>query len=497
MKTPLIIAVTVALAVTTMSCSTVLLPAAAAKGAASPKSAPQASPITTPPTEMRDADGPGPIRLTQVLPAEVALGGEFVVELDLNVQAATADVVMRQTLPANTSHVRSDPAATVEGDQLVWKLGNLDAGQTCRVRIWFNAGAEGILVNCVTLSTGAKVCGTSVVGKPVIAIHQTGPETAELGTDVTYDLLIKNTGTVTVHNVVVTNPVPIGLSHASGKGELSFNVGELAPGRVKPLAVTFKAHQRGQVCNIATANSSNAGKVSQNACTIILAPVLNVETSGTKEQIIGRNADYQIVVFNPGDTLLRNVVLSDRAPAETSIVAAPGATISRNVATWNIAELKPGAKHAATLKLTSRVAGTYCNQVTASSGALSDTAKACTLWKGIAGVSLEVADDPDPIQVGESTSYTIRVINQGSADIHNLKIGARFADQVAPFSTAQGRIDGQIVTFPALATLAAKQTLTYKILVKGASPGDSRNKITFTCEELKTPVEKEESTTVY
>jgi uncharacterized repeat protein (TIGR01451 family) len=224
---------------------------------------------------------------------------------------------------------------------------------------------------------------------------------------------------------------------------------------------------------------------------------LKVEKTGTKEQILGRNADYEIVVSNTGDTTLNNVVVSDNAPGETSIVGAPGATLAGNKATWTIASLAPGAKQNHTVRLTSKVAGTHCNTVTASSGNLSDSAKACTLWKGIAAVLLEVVDDPDPIQVGETTTYTIKVTNQGFADIHNVKIVANFADLITPVSTAQGSISGKTANFPTVATLAAKQVVTYTITVKGATAGDSRNKITLTCEELKTPVEEEESTTVY
>ena len=32
---------------------------------------------------------------------------------------------------------------------------------------------------------------------------------------------------------------------------------------------------------------------------------------------------------------------------------------------------------------------------------LKDSAQACTVWKGVTGVLLEMVDDPDPIQVGE------------------------------------------------------------------------------------------------
>ena len=50
-----------------------------------------------------------------------------------------------------------------------------------------------------------------------------------------------------------------------------------------------------------TATSSNAGKVGATNCSGARAR-LKVEQTGTKEQIMGRNADYEIVVSNPGDT---------------------------------------------------------------------------------------------------------------------------------------------------------------------------------------------------
>jgi hypothetical protein len=53
------------------------------------------------------------------------------------------------------------------------------------------------------------------------------------------------------------------------------------------------------------------------------------------------------------------------------------------------------------------------------------------------------------------------------------------------------------VNFPVVASLAAKQVVTYTITVKGASAGDSRNKFILTCAELTSSVEETESTTVY
>jgi len=48
-----------------------------------------------------------------------------------------------------------------------------------------------------------------------------------------------------------------------------------------------------------------------------------------------------------------------------------------------------------------------------------------------------------------------------------------------------------------VAVLGAKKVVTYTITVKGVSTGDSRSTIVLTADELRVPVEENESTTVY
>jgi len=50
---------------------------------------------------------------------------------------------LRDAVPAGASYVRSEPAAVVEGDRLIWKLGNLDAGQTIKGKVWFRPRRKG------------------------------------------------------------------------------------------------------------------------------------------------------------------------------------------------------------------------------------------------------------------------------------------------------------------------------------------------------------------
>ncbi|MGC3961143.1 MAG: hypothetical protein QM813_25410 [Verrucomicrobiota bacterium] len=438
----------------------------------------------------------GAIRVAKTLPPEVVAGREFAGELTLTAQGGATNVVVRDAIPAGATYLRSEPAAAVEGGELVWKLGDLSSGQVVKVKAWFQADKPGV-PSSVAVITANLLSATVCVGKPMLVLDKTGPEVVLLGAEISYLIVVRNVGSAPARGVGLSDGVPAGLNHSSGRSELVFELGDLAPGQAKPTTVTLKANQRGKACSTATVTSASTGKISKEVCTLVLVPALKVEKTGTKEQVIGRNADYEISVSNTGDTALKNVLITDITPAECSIVAAPGATMADNKASWLIAELKPGAKVTETIKLTAKTAGASCNTVTASCGVLSDSAKACTLWKGIPALTFELSDSPDPIQIGESTTYTIKIINQGSGDIHNVKVTPVFDDLMLPISSPQGTVNGPRVIFPTVATIGAKQAVTYTVQVKGTTAGDSRCKVEVFCDELKLPLTREESTAIY
>jgi len=435
----------------------------------------------------------GLIHLKKTVPAEATLGQEYESDITAKALVCAGNVVITDRIPAGASYVRSEPAAQVDGNTLVWKLQDMDAGQTQNIKVWLKADQEGTLVNCAMVVADPRICAATFVGKPALSITKTGPETAVLGSDVTYTITVKNTGTTVAKNVVVADPVPDGLSGQP----VTVTVGDLAPGQAKSLTATFKADKRGKACNNAVATSDNAGKVNAEACTVVQQPGLKIEKSGTNDQIIGRNADYEVVVFNTGDTTLENVAVTDTAPEGTTLVAAPEAAISGNKATWTIASLAAGAKQTFTVKLKGVTGGQHCNAATATAGSLSDSTQACTTWKGVAGVLLEMVDDPDPVQVGETVTYTIKVTNQGFADIHNIGMTAQYGDEVDPVSSPQGAVDGKTVKFPVISVLEPKKVATYTVTAKGVKAGDHRTKAILTADELRAPVVKEESTTVY
>jgi uncharacterized repeat protein (TIGR01451 family) len=435
------------------------------------------------------------LQVSKRVPAKATLGSTIEADVTIVAVANCANVMIVDMIPAGSSYVKSEPPAQVDGKKLTWNIDTMDKGQTIHAKIWYKADSEGSLVNCATMAAIPRGCAVTDVGIAKLAITCALPATARVGDAVNKVIEVRNVGTAAANDVVISDTLPEGLTAA---GPVTFNIGDLAPGAVKQVTLTAKAAARGQQPNVAVAKAANAEQVKAECSTLVVQPGLNIEKSGTKEQFLGRNATYDIVVSNTGDTALTGVSVTDTAPMETKIVSASGASVSGNTATWTVSELAAGAKQNFNVVLTSGTPGSHCNGASVrSSDNLSGSAEACTLWKGVAAILLETKDDPDPIQMGESVTYTIRVTNQGTADDTNVKIVAKFQKEIDPVSAEGGTVDGKTVTFAAIPRLAAKQVVTYTITGKGIATGDHRLNVELTSDILTEPVTHEESTHVY
>jgi len=110
---------------------------------------------------------------------------------------------------------------------------------------------------------------------------------------------------------------------------------------------------------------------------------------------------------------------------------------------------------------------------------------------------ITLVDDPDPIQVNETTTYRVRVTNQGTAADTNVRIVAEFPKEVSPVSAPGGTVEGSKVTFPPYPRLAPKAVFEYTIKARGTAVGDARIRFIRTSDTIPAPTTVEESTRVY
>ena len=121
--------------------------------------------------------------------------------------------------------------------------------------------------------------------------------------------------------------------------------------------------------------------------------------------------------------------------------------------------------------------------------------------EGIAAMLFEVADQQDPIEVGGSTTYEIRVENQGSKAATHVGLEVILPPGLRALANTEGpaasKVQPDRVLFAPLPELLPKQVEKYRLHVEATSPGDQRLVVRLITGEMQTPVTKEESTHVY
>jgi uncharacterized repeat protein (TIGR01451 family) len=442
------------------------------------------------------------VRITKKYPPRVDLNQDFVLEMTATALDNASNVVITETLPAGIQFVRSEPNTTASGDRLTWTFDSIRKGQCKTVHVYLKPTQCGEVCGCTTVTAVPFICAPVFVGCPCITCKKTGPARVNCNEPVDFMITVQNTGTAVARDVLVTENLPPEVEHASGQRVLKFPLGDLQPGETKQICVRVKALTRCiRVCNTITTTSSNCEGASCECCLDICQNIVTITKSGPCEQYICKNAEYQIVIKNEGDNDLHNVVVTDYAPNGTTIVAAPGANISCNTATWCVGVLKANEEKSFTIKLTAQTCGTYCNKasVRASDGCGADT-QVCTLWKGCAGITMCVTDCEDPVCVGNFNTYKVTIRNQGVVADKNVQIVANFSPELQPISGSgptASSVNGQVVTFKAIPALGAKQVAEYTIRAKAVAPGDARLKVSLTSDFLTKPVVDEESTQVY
>jgi uncharacterized repeat protein (TIGR01451 family) len=331
---------------------------------------------------------------------------------------------------------------------------------------------------------------------PELSVDATGPNSVAVGGDVAFNLVVRNKGKTTAKGVLVTDRVPAGLG---GAREIPFAVGDLAPGEARTVSVTLKGAERGRHCHVAIATASNAPTVQDEACVTVVRSSLRLTVNqGAQEQVVGRDARVLITVLNDGDVLHEGMMLTVEVPEPVEFASAPGATVAGQVVTWALAPLKPGASSEVPLVMTSSRIGKWCGKVrVVAPGGLVDVAEVCPGWRGLGGLLVEFVDVSDPVPVAGEVGYSLRISNQGNADLTNINASVDLDAETDPSSSPQATVSGKKVKFPPIPKLEGGKSVSFSLTGKAVSAGNAYQKATITADGFKDPVEKTEVTTVY
>ena len=292
-----------------------------------------------------------------------------------------------------------------------------------------------------------------------VAVSMSGPATATTGSNVAYTITVSNNGPNTAGTVVLSDPVPAGLTLVSVTGDCSAlpcNIPTLDVGDSRTATVTFgipAAYVVAPIVNSASVSSAVADATPGNNSASVTTTVtsradLSLSMTGPASVARGANVTYTIALANAGPGTAHNVSVADVTPTGLVFVSSTGDCTSAFPCTF--ASLDPGVPKqiTATFSVPSNYAGGPIANI--ASVTTSDTDPVA--GNNSAEVDTTIADSADlalsqigpaAAQAGNNVSYTIILTNNGPSTASSVEI-----DDATPSGLSSVSVSGDCAAFP-------------------------------------------------
>ena len=298
---------------------------------------------------------------------------------------------------------------------------------------------------------------TKSVDKPVVLS----------GTQVTWTVVVTNTGDAPLTNVTVSDPNAPGCDR----------VIEMLAADSLPVSITCTATITADRVNTATATGTDqlqntVGPVSASASVDVIAPGLDITKTVDKAQVApGEQVTYTVTVRNTGDVSLSNVVVKDPlAPACDKVID----------------DLAAGAT--ATITCTSTITVDTINVATATGTdplgnplTKDATAKVSVVQVTIAGATQTTLGidkrGPAKAKAGREIIYSIKITNTGTITAQNVVMRDRLPNGMALAAKPAGvqLLKGAIVFTVGDLAPGASKTILLKVRIDRTASGTRNN----------------------
>ena len=438
-------------------------------------------------------------------PTEVRVGkaASFVVNVQ-NVGVADAlNVEVYDRIPAGMRFVEASPAAQQFGNQLMWELGSMAAGEERTITMQLVPEQEGELGSVARVSFEAAASVRTLSTKPELKIVQRVPEQGVLiGQQLEIEIEVSNPGSGSANGVVLQEDVPEGLEHPRGR-QLDNALGTLAPGEVRRQVLRLRAVRPGVVENTIRLVSDDGLETEHSVAVQVVAPDLQVQLNGPSRRFLERPATYELLVANQGTADATNLEIAVHLDRGFTFVSTENEGYydpNRHAVFWSLANLPAGAQGIVPLTLLPVEIGEQAIRIEADGdlGVAVQSQRAMTV-EGFAELSFAVSNPGGPIEIGAETEYEVIVTNTGSMADANVRIQLQLPVGLELVSTSgDAGTDGQgLIAFQPIASLQPNQIVKQTIRVRGLNAGVHLVKAVVVSDQSAVPVTKEESTRVY
>lgn len=430
------------------------------------------------------------------------------------------DVVDDITGLTATTGASPNPCTVGANNQVSCALGAVDPGTTTTITLAGDLPADftGTLTNTATVASptadpttsnnSATVSGTAAANANVGITKTVSPSNPVPGNDVTWTIVVGNTGPSMARDVVVrdnVNDAITGLTATSPctiatGNDVTCDLGDLDPGDqvVLTLSGGVPPDFTGQLSNTATVASPTDNTPANNTSTAnpTTAPGADlsiIKTASPTVPVPGQDITWTVTITNAGPSVARNVVITDPVnPALTDVTTTGPCTVGgNNQVTCSLGDVGVGGVDAVrTITITARVPSDYSgdlsNTATVSSPTDNNTSNNTSTTNANADPQADLsitktATPANPVP-GRDTTWTLTVTNDGPSVASNVVIRDDVDDRITGLSATTGGQPNPCAIAPTndvtctIGTMAVGETVT--VTIRGGVPAGLTGQLT-------------------
>ena len=325
---------------------------------------------------------------------------------------------------------------------LTWTMNSpLYAGEIATFYVVFSTTTEGEFTNVVSVDSNETdkksdnetvevLCPDFTVEK--IAINKS----VAVGDKVMFEIVVHNTGKVTLNDVVVREDSYVGLDYDSfsdstgmwvKNSDLSWNLtGPLYAGEYVGFFVVFNTASEGSFVNVVVADSKEVPNKTSNDTVEVLRPNMDVQKITINRTVyVGEQVIFEIVVHNTGKVTLNDVVVHENpfdGLVYDSFIDSTGLWSKNSDLSWSFnGPLYAGEYVGFFVVFNTTSAGNITNVIVVESDKTDNkTSNNTTVVNPVADLSVvKLVSDSNP-NFGDVITWTIIVTNNGPSDSENV-----------------------------------------------------------------------------